>query len=235
MCHSQWIAPSGKWKSMIWHQDTGSWLLTLGHLAPWYGHQVSHNCHLNGSAESVNRNLHSVKFTHWNPWDPALVWLKSILRLQLSTFRSSGLNLATSSSTSHLDSVVSSFTTSHSLRPLSGHWFYIFVKTVAAFLSSSPFFTLVSNHTKVVLTYRCNCQSSASFSCDLQAEPNLAPRACSVMANWKALIIINGSPERSIGIVHVRLHLRHAFLKLLQDILKHTLHWKERYKKLPQF
>ena len=55
------------------------------------------------------------------------------------------------------------------------------------------------------------------------------------MANWKALIIINGSPERSIGIVHVRLHLRHAFLKLLQDILKHTLHWKERYKKLPQF
>ena len=140
MCHSQWIAPSGKWESMIRHQDTGSWLLTLGHLAPWYGHQVSHNCHLNGSAESVNRNLHSVKFTHWNPWDPAVVWLKSILRLQLSTFRSSGLNLATSSSTSHLDSVVSSFTTSHSLRPLSGHWFYIFCKNCRCLFVVFTFF-----------------------------------------------------------------------------------------------
>ena len=36
----------------------------------------------------------------------------------LETLRSSGLNLVTSSSTSHLDSVVSSFTTSHSLRSL---------------------------------------------------------------------------------------------------------------------
>ena len=235
MCHSQWIAPSGKWESMIRHQDTGSWLLTLGHLAPWYGHQVSHNCHLNGSAESVNRNLHSVKFTHWNPWDPAVVWLKSIL----------GYNSAPSdppvwtwqrpvpppiwTQSSPASQLRTRFDRSLDIG------FIVFVNTVAAFLSSSPFFTLVSNHTKVVLTYRCNCQSSASFSCDLQAEPNLVPRAYRVKDNWKALIIINGSPERSIGIVHVRLHLRHAFLKLLQDILKHTLHWKERYKKLPQF
>ena len=38
--------------------------------------------------------------------------------INLETLRSSGLNLVTSSSTSHLDSVVSSFTTSHSLRSL---------------------------------------------------------------------------------------------------------------------
>ena len=38
--------------------------------------------------------------------------------IYLETLRSSGLNLVTSSSTSHLDSVVSSFTTSHSLRSL---------------------------------------------------------------------------------------------------------------------
>ena len=110
-------------KSMIRHQDTGSWLLTLGHLAPWYGHQVSHHCHLNGSAESVNRNLHTLE-----PLRTSSGLIEIHFRLQLSTFRSSGLNLATSSSTSHLDSVVSSFTTSHSLRPLSGHWFYSFCK-----------------------------------------------------------------------------------------------------------
>ena len=141
MCHSQWIAPSGKWKSMIWHQDTGSWLLTLGHLAPWYGHQVSHHCHLNGSAESVNRNLHSVKFTHWNPWDPAVVWLKSIL----------GYNSAPSdppvwtwqrpvpppiwTQSSPASQLRTRFDRSLDIG------FIFFVKTVAAFLSSSPCFT----------------------------------------------------------------------------------------------
>ena len=33
-------------------------------------------------------------------------------------------------------------------------------------------------------------------------------------------------PERRISTVHVRLHLRHAFLKLLQDILQHIVHWE---------
>ena len=65
--------------------------------------------------------------------------------IYLETLRSSGLNLVTSSSTSHLDSVVSSFTTSHSLRSLlSEIWVsstYMFLCFVALF--SQWFFYLV--------------------------------------------------------------------------------------------
>ena len=41
-------------------------------------------------------------------------------------------------------------------------------------------------------------------------------------------------PERRISTVHVRLHLRHAFLKLLQDILQHLFHfWNISWKICP--
>ena len=86
--------------------------------------------------------------------------------------------------------------------------------------------------------YQCSCQSSASFSCDLQAEPSWVQKACkAVMDRFskkaqkyvKALVslfLLSFLPEWCIGTVHVRLHLRNTFLKLLQYILQHIFHWE---------
>ena len=65
---------------------------------------------------------------------------KNTMCRNLETLRSSGLNLVTSSSTSHLDSVVSSFTTSHSLRSLLSE---IWVSSIYVLVFRCLFFTAV--------------------------------------------------------------------------------------------
>ena len=66
---------------------------------------------------SIELNVKILRSSNFNLVISSFNAINTMCR-NLETLRSSGLNLVTSSSTSHLDSVVSSFTTSHSLRSL---------------------------------------------------------------------------------------------------------------------
>ena len=66
---------------------------------------------------SIELNVKTLRSSNLNLVISSFNAINTMCR-NLETLRSSGLNLVTSSSTSHLDSVVSSFTTSHSLRSL---------------------------------------------------------------------------------------------------------------------
>ena len=83
---------------------------------------------------SIELNVKTLRSSNLNLVISSFNAINTMCR-NLETLRSSGLNLVTSSSTSHLDSVVSSFTTSHSLRSLLSE---IWVSSI--YVLSLPFF-----------------------------------------------------------------------------------------------